>query len=408
MTTKITRRTAIAGGAAGIALSQAGLSRKARAQAKPIRIAVINDQTGPYADLGGLGSVTSAKLAAEQMGHSVLGRPIEILAGDHQNKPDIGVSLLREWFSSGVEVAADFANSAISLAANPLATQYDKIALHCGSTSSAINGSGCGPNGFHWAQDTYADSTALFRGLLKAGPKSCYFITVDYAFGLALQDDAVKAIKQFGGSVVGSVKHPLGDSDYGSYLASAASSGAQVVVIASAGGDTITAVKQAAEFGVTQRQQVVTPILYLTDVHALGLKAAQGLQFVQSWYWDLTDASRAWANRWESDMKRKPTDLQASVYSATLHYLKAVQQAGTTETKTVIAAMKKMPVQDMFTPNGHIQANNKMVFDVHLMRVKTPAESKYAWDYLEQIAVIPGDQAFRSAADSGCPFVGKA
>jgi branched-chain amino acid transport system substrate-binding protein len=304
-------------------------------------------------------------------------------------------------------VAADFANSAVSLAANPLATQFDKIALHCGSTSSAINGAGCGPNGFHWAQDTYADATALFKGLLGAGPKSCYFITVDYAFGLALEQDSVNAIRKFGGTVVGTVKHPLGDADYGSYLANAATSGAQVVVMASAGGDTVTGVKQAAEFGVMQHQQVVTPIMYLTDVHALGLQAAQGLQFVQSWYWDLTEASRAWAKRWEVQMKRKPTDLQASVYSAVLHYLKAVQQAGTADTKTVIAAMKVAPVNDMFTPNGHIQANNKLVFDVHLMRVKQPADSKYAWDYLEEIATIPGDQAFRSAAESGCPFVGK-
>lgn len=404
MTLQITRRAAIAAGLAGTALS-----RKARAQAqKPVRIAVINDETGPYSDLSGPGSVVAAKLAVKDFGDSLLGRPIEVLTGDHQNKPDVGVSLLREWYSSGVEVAADFANSAISLAANPLATQYDKIALHCGSTASAINGTGCGPSAFHWAQDTYADSTALFQGLLKAGPKSCYFITVDYAFGLSLETDSIRAIKKFGGTVVGSVKHPLGDSDYGSYLEAAASSGAQVVVMASAGGDTITSVKQAAEFGVMQRQQVVTPIMYLTDVHALGLQAAQGLQFVQSWYWDLTDASRAWAKRFERQMKRMPTDLQASVYSAVLHYLKAAQQAGTTETKTVVAAMKAMPVSDMFTPNGHIQANNKMVFDVHLMRVKKPAESKYPWDYLEKLATIPGEQAFRSATESGCPFVGKA
>jgi branched-chain amino acid transport system substrate-binding protein len=190
-------------------------------------------------------------------------------------------------------------------------------------------------------------------------------------------------------------------------LTSASTSGAQVVVLASAGGDTVTGVKQAAEFGVTQHQQVVTPIMYLTDVHALGLQAAQGLQFVQSWYWDLTDASRTWAKRWEVTMKRKPTDLQASVYSAVLHYLKAVAQAGTSDTKTVIAAMRAAPVNDMFTPDGHIQANNKLVFDVHLMRVKRPADSKYAWDYLEEIGTIAGGQAFRSASESGCPFVGK-
>jgi branched-chain amino acid transport system substrate-binding protein len=403
MTTEITRRAAIAGGLAG-----AAMTRRARAQSqKPVRIAVINDQTGVYSDLSGVGSNVAAKLAVEDFGPSVLGRPIEVLTGDHQNKPDVGVALLREWYSSGVEVAADFANSAISLAANPLAVQYDRIALHCGSTSSAISGSGCGPNGFHWAQDTYADSTALFQGLLKAGPKSCFFITVDYAFGLAVEADSIRAIKKFGGTVVGSVKHPLGDSDYGSYLTAAASSGAQVVVLASAGGDTITSVKQAAEFGVPQHQQVVTPILYLSDVHALGLPAAQGLQFVQSWYWDLTDASRAWAKRFEARMKRKPTDLQASVYSAVLHYLKSAQQAGTTDTKAVIAAMKAMKVVDMFTPNGRIQANNKMVFDVHLMRVKTPEESKYAWDYMAEIATIPADQAFRSPAESGCPFVSK-
>jgi branched-chain amino acid transport system substrate-binding protein len=400
MTYRMSRRAALTGVAASVTFRQ-----RARAQAKPLRIAVINDQTGPYADLSGIGSVVSAKLAAEDFGHTALGRPIEIVSGDHQNKPDVGVALLREWYSSGVEVAVDFANSAISLAANPLATQYDRIALHCGSTSSTITGTGCSPNGFQWAQDTYADSTALFKGLLKSGPKSCYFITVDYAFGLALERDAANAVRKFGGTVVGGVKHPLGEADYGSYLASAAASKAQVVVIASAGGDTITAVKQAAEFGVMQHQQVVTPILYLTDVHSLGLKAAQGLQFVASWYWDLTDPARAWAARWQAHMKRKPTDLQASVYSATLHYLKAVKQAGTTDTKTVITAMKTMPVQDMFTPNGRIQANNKMVFDVFLMRVKAPSESKYPWDYLEHLATIPGDQAFRAPADSGCPFV---
>jgi len=403
MTQRITRRTAIAGGLAG-----AAMTRRARAQSpKPVRIAVLNDQTGIYSDMSGPGSIVAARLAVEDFGPSLLGRPIEVLTGDHQNKPDVGVALLREWFSSGVEVAADIGNSAISLAANPLAVQYDKIALSCSPTSSAISGSGCSANGFHWAQDTYADATALFQGLLKAGPKSCYFITVDYSFGLALEADAIHAIKKFGGTVVGSVKHPLGDSDYGSYLNSAVSSGAQVVVFASAGGDTITSVKQAAEFGVGQRQQVVTPIMYLSDVHALGLRAAQGLEFVQSWYWDLTDASRAWAKRFYAQRKRMPTDMQASVYSAVLHYLKAARQAGTTDTQTVIAAMKAMTVSDMFTPNGHIQANNKMVFDVHLMRVKKPAESKYDWDYLEPIATIPADQAFRSPADSGCPFVNK-
>ena len=385
-----------------------GQRATAQGTSEPLRIAVINDQTGPYADLAGPGSVQAAQMAVADVGASVLGRPIEVLVGDHQNKPDIGLSLVREWFGPGrVSMVMDFANSAVSLGAQPLARQFDKIAIHVASTSSDITGKGCSPNSFQWAQTTYADATALFHPLLQAGKKTYFFITVDYVFGLSTEADATRAITAGGGRVVGSVKHPLNTTDFGSYLISAGASGAEVVVIASSGSDMATAVKQAAEFGLPRRQTVVTPICYLTDIHALGLRTAQGLQFVQSWYWDLNDASREWAKRFSARMGRMPTDLQAAAYSAALHYLRSVKAAGSADTQPVLSAMRSMPVQDMYTQNGQIQANGKMVFDLHLMRAKSPAQSKGAWDYLEPVARIPAAEAFRSAEASGCPFTAK-
>jgi len=372
---------------------------------EPLRIAVLNDQTGPYSDLAGPGSVHAARMAVTDFGASVLGRPVEVLVGDHQNKPDVGLSLVREWFGPGrVSMVMDFANSAVSLGAQPLARQFDKIAIHVSSTSSDITGKACSPTSFQWAQTTYADATALFHPLLRAGKKTYFFITVDYVFGLSTEVDATRAIIAGGGRVVGSVKHPLNTADFGSYLISATASRAEVVVIASSGNDMANAVKQAAEFGLTRRQAVVTPICYLTDVHALGLQSAQGLQFVQSWYWDLNEASREWAKRFSDRMGRMPTDLQAAAYSATLHYLRGVKAAGSADTQPVLAAMKSTPVRDMYTQNGQIQANGKMVFDLYLMRVKSPAQSKGAWDYLETVARIPAAESFPSAEASGCPL----
>ncbi|MBV9735595.1 MAG: ABC transporter substrate-binding protein [Acidisphaera sp.] len=378
--------------------------RAARAQnAGAIKIGVLNDQTGPYADLAGPGSVVAAKLAVADVGNAVLGRPLEVIVGDHQNKPDIGAALVREWFGTGdVRMVADFANSAVSLAAQPLARQYDRIVMHVSSTSSTLAGSGCSPNGFQWAQNTQSDAAALFRPLLTSGKTSYFFVTVDYVFGISVEQDAKAVIEAGGGRVLGAVRHPLGNADFASYLETARASGAQVVAFADSGNDMSTAVKQANEFGLAPRQALAAPIAYLTDIHALGLQAAQGLQFAQSWYWDLDDRTRAWAQRFHAQTSRMPTDLQAGVYSATLHYLKAVQKAGTTDTQAVIAAMKALPVEDMYTQNGRILANNKMAFDQYLMRVKAPAQSRGAWDLLEVVAKVPAGEAFRAADQSGC------
>jgi branched-chain amino acid transport system substrate-binding protein len=326
------------------------------------------------------------------------------LVGDHQNKPDVGLAIVREWLSTGkADVIVDFANSAISLGAQPLAQQYGKLLLHVASTTSELAGKGCGANGVQWAQNTYADAYGLARSLLRSGKRSYFFITVDYVFGHSVEADMRSAI-QGSGQVLGSVKHPLNTSDFASYLATAQSSGAEVVVLANSGADLITSVKQAGEFGLARKQVLVAPIVYLTDVNALGLEAAQGLQFVQSWYWDQDEASRAWAKRFFAERRRMPTDLQAGAYSAALHYLRAVQSTGSTDAQSVLAAMRDAPVQDMYARGGRILANNKMTFDLLLVRVKAPGESRYAWDYLDVVARIPGNEAFRPVTESGCPL----
>jgi len=403
---QIDRRTLLrAGCAAGLT---AWGSRRARAEAgEVLRIGVLNDESGPYADLSGPGSVLAARMAIADAGGSVLGRRIEVLVGDHQNKADVGLSIVREWLAAkGVDVVVDFGNSAISLGAQQLVQQYDRLALQVASTSSEITGKSCVSNSIQWAQNTYADANGLARGLLRSGKSTFFFVTVDYAFGQAVEADATRAIIGGGGKIVGSVKHPLNTGDFSSFLLSAQASGAEAVVLANSGADFVVAVKQAKEFGISPRQLLAAPVVYLTDIHALGLEVAQGLQFVQSWYWDLDDRSRAWAKRFFAEQKRMPTDLQAGVYSATLHYLKAVQQAGTVRTEPVLAAMKATPVDDMYARNGRIQANNKMVFDLHLMRAKRPEQSKYPWDYLEAVSQIPASEAFQAPAESGCNLAG--
>jgi branched-chain amino acid transport system substrate-binding protein len=401
-TLSIARRPLIAGALASLpALMH---PRSARAAA-PVRIGVLNDESGPYADLSGPGSVLAVRMAVADAKAAGLSVPVEVLVGDHQNKPNVGLGILREWFSSEqVGLAVDFANSAISLGAQPIAQQFDKLAIHVASTSSELSGKGCGRNGFQWAQTTYADTTGLMRSLLKSGKKSYYLITVDYAFGHAAAADAKNAILQGGGTVVGSVLHPLDAGDFASYLTRAQASGADVVVLVNTGAAFIASVKQAGEFGLSKSQTLVAPFVYLTDVHALGLGAASGLTFLQSWYWDHDDASRAWAKRFFAVHKRMPTDLQAGNYSAALHYLKAVQATGSTDTATVMAAMRSTPVDDMYTRNARIETNNKLFLDLLLTRVKAPEQSKYAWDYLEILATVPAAEAFRAPKDSGCSF----
>ena len=394
------RRAAIAGSIA------ATFGQSARAAAPPLRIGVINDQSGPYADLAGPGSVVAARLAVADAAAAGFARPVEVLVGDHQNKPDVGLGIIRQWFASdGVTAAIDIANSAISLGAQPLGVQYDKILMHVSSTTSELAGKGCARNGFQWAQNTYADANGLMNALLRSGKRSFYFVTVDYAFGHALENDARRAIEAGGGRVVGAVRHPLNTADFASYLVQASTSGAEVVVLANSGGDLINAVKQAGEFGLGQQQALVAPIVYLTDVHALGLRTAHGLQFIQSWYWDRDDGSRAWAKRFMAERGRMPTDLQAGVYSATLHLLRAVKSAGSDDTARIIEAMRATPVDDMYTRGARIADNNKLMLDLLLTRVKSPEQSRADWDYLDVVAPVPAAEAFQAPSASGCPLV---
>lgn len=399
----LSRRAAL-----GISLA-AGLvrPRRAAAQDRSVRIAVINDQSGPYADLAGPGSVMAIRMAVADAAAAGLGRRVEVLVGDHQNKPDVGVALIREWYASGgVDCVMDVCNSAISLAAQPLAMQYDRLLLHVSSTTSELAGRGCGARGVQWAQNTYADANGLARGLLAAGKTSYFFITVDYAFGHAVEADMTAAVRAGGGTVAGTVRHPLNTADFASYLATAQGSGAQVVVLANSGADFITSVKQAGEFGLTQRgQSLAAPIVYLTDVNALGLDAAGGLEFVQSWYWDQDEPSRTWARRVFAERRRMPTDLQAGAYSAASHYLRAVASAGTLDAAAVLDAMRVTPVRGFFADGGRITRNNKLSFDLLLTQVKTSGESRYPWDYLRVLSRIPGEDAFRKPAESGCALV---
>ncbi len=384
----------------GAALAVPSIAARA---ATPFRIGVLVDESGPYHDIGGPGSAEAARMAAEDFGGTVLGRPIEIVTADHQNKTDIGVAIAREWLGpGGVGMILDMGNSAIALAVQGLVRDANRVAIPVSAVTSDLAGKACSPNSIQWAQNNWSNAVALMRALRTAGKRTFFFITVDYAFGISLEADAATEIKASGGRVVGSVRHPLNTSDFSSYLLAAQSSGADVVVFASAGNDVVTAIEQAAEFGLTPKQTATAPSFYLSDVHAIGLARGQGLVIVQSWYWDLNDASRAWAKRFYARRQRMPNDVQAADYSAVLHYLRGVATAGTMDGRAVIAAMRAAPVRDMFTQDGHIRADNKMVFSRDLMRVKAPAESHAPWDYLSLLATIPADQAFQPMGESGC------
>ncbi len=394
------RRAVLAG---GIAVSLAG--RRARA-AEPFRIGVLADMSGTYADVSGPVSVVAARLAVEDFGGSVLGRPIEVLSADHQNKSDVGVAIAREWLGpQNVGLIVDIGNSSVALALQGLVRDADRVAIPVSAVSSDLTGKACSPNSIHWAQDNWSNSVALVRALRKAGKKTFFFVTVDYSFGLSLESDAAAEVRKSGGKVLGAVRHPLNTTDFSSYLLQAQASGADVVVFASAGTDTVTAIEQAHEFGLTPRQVLTAPSFYLATAYAIGLAKAQGLQVMQSWYWDSNDITRAWAKRFFARRQRMPNDSHAADYSAVAHYLQAVAKVGSNEGRAVIAAMRAAPIHDMFTQDGRIREDNKMVFTRDLMRVKAPAESHGPWDLLALVGTIPPDQAFRPLDEGDCPLV---
>jgi branched-chain amino acid transport system substrate-binding protein len=374
-----------------------------------IKIGVLNDQSGTYADFGGKTSVEAARMAVEEMGGTVLGKKIEIVSADHQNKPDVGIALARKWFDSDeVDAVVDLTNSAIAIGVQNLARERGKITIASGPGTTKLTNEDCSPTGFHWTWDTYSSSVGTALAVLQDGGKSWFLLVSDYAFGHQMAADLTKTVTSNGGKVVGQIKHPLNASDFSSFLLQAQASKAQIVGLANAGTDTINSVKQASEFGITQGgQRLAGLVVVISDVHALGLARAQGLVATTAYYWDRDDDSRAFAARFEKRTKRKPGMIQAGVYSSVLHYLKAVKAAGTDDGKAVAAKMREMPVNDVLAKNGKVRADGRMEHDMYLVQVKSPAESKAPWDYYKVVRTIPAAQATMPLSESKCAAVVK-
>jgi branched-chain amino acid transport system substrate-binding protein len=377
-------------------------------EASPIRIGVLNDMSGPYADYQGPGSVVAAQMAIEDYGGKAAGRKVEIISGDHQNKPDIGSALARQWFDTqGVEMIADIPNSAVALAVNQVVKDKNKVFIASGAGTAELTGGQCTPNTVAWTYDTWQLGHALGRAVVGQGKKSWFFITANYAFGHDLEKQASEAVIQDGGKVLGSVDAPLGTADFSSYLIRAQASGAQVLAFANAGDDLTNSVKQAGEFGLKNQVTLVGFVLTIQNIPALTLKAAQGLLTVNAWYWDLNDATRAWARRFEQRFSKhqKPNDMQAGIYSSILAYLKTVDKLGNAEDgRAIVAAMKASPAEDAVYGNVTIRSDGRAMHPVYLLQAKAPEESKEPWDYFKIVSTIPAEQAFRPLEQGHCPL----
>jgi branched-chain amino acid transport system substrate-binding protein len=396
---------------AGVALGVL-LAGPALAQQKTIKIGVLTDMSGPYADVGGAGSVLAAQIAAEESGLAAKGWKIDIISADHQNKVDIASNIAREWFDQGkADVVLDALNSGVALAVSQIVKEKNKVFLVSGAATSDLSGKACTPNMIHWTYDTYALANSTGKALTKAGGDSWFFVTADYAFGKALERDTTAVVTANGGKVLGDVMAPLNNADFSSQLLQAQASKAKVIGLANAGADTANSVKQAAEFGVTQSgQKLAALLMFLSDVHAIGLNTAQGLEFTATYYWDMNDQTRAFAERFAKHSKNaaKPTMVTAGVYSSVVHYLKAVEALGSTsDGAAVIAKMKSLPTEDQAFGKGYIREDGRKIHPAYLLQVKKPSESKYPWDYARIVATIPAEEAFRPLAQSECPLVKK-
>ena len=399
-------KTIAIGAAALLAVSAAAT---AQISGDVVKIGVLTDQSGNFSSLSGTGSVLAAEMAVADYGGMVAGKPIQVINADHQNKTDVGLQIARRWFDvDGVDAIVDVPNSAIVLGVQDIAKERNRVLLVSGGGTADLTGKACSPVGIHWTWDTYSFAVGSARALLEQGNDTWFFLTADFAFGAAMQRDATKVIEAGGGKVLGAVKHPLQSADFSSFLLQAQSSGAKIVALANGGSDTINSIKQAAEFGLTERGQKLAALaIYITDVHAIGLKGAQGLVLTTAFYWDRDDETRAWSRRFFARHGAMPTQAQAGVYSAVMHYLKAIAATGTDEARAVVMRMKAIPVDDFFARGGTIRADGRMVHDMYLAQVKKPDESHYAWDYYKILHTIPGDQAFRPLGESECPLVDK-
>ena len=375
-----------------------------------VRIGLVLDMTGLYSDITGSGTVTAARMAIEDFGGKVLGKPIELLYVDHQNKPDIAANKAREWFDRDkVDAILDVAASSPALAVAEVAKEKNRIAVFSGPGSVRLTNEACTAVTAHWAYDTYALANGTGRAVLGKGGDTWFFLTADYNFGAALEKDTTDVIKAGGGKVLGAVRHPLNAADFSSFLLQAQGSGAKVIGLANAGGDTINAIKAAREFNLTAdgKQRLAGLLVYINDIHSLGLPVAQGMMLTEGFYWDLNDETRKWSRRFFERAKKMPNMSQAGVYSTTLHYLKAVQAAASDDTAAVMKKMKQLPVNDVFARNGRLREDGRMVHDLYLFEVKKPSESRYPWDYYKLVATIPGEQAFKPLAESACTLVKK-
>jgi branched-chain amino acid transport system substrate-binding protein len=398
-TTALLLGTALAALAAGAAQAQTS-----------VKVGVMNDRSGLYADLSGEGSVIAARMAVEDFKAAEKGIKVEIVSADHQNKPDVGSTIARQWYDQdGVDAILDVPTSSVALAVNQITKEKNKIHINSGAASSDLTGKACSPNTIHWTYDTYALAQGTGGAMVKAGGDSWFFMTADYAFGHALERDTGAIVTKNGGKVVGAVRTPFPGTDFSSFLLQAQASKAKVIGLANAGGDTINSIKQAGEFGITSAGQKLAGLLvFITDVHALGLQTAQGLVLTEAFYWDLNDQTRAWSDRFaKANGGKKPSMVQAGVYSGMLHYLKGIEAAKSKDATAVMAKMKELPTDDPLFGKGSVRADGRKMHDMYLFEVKKPAESKGPWDYYKQVAVLKADDAFKPLSESECPLVKK-
>ena len=388
---------------AGIALA----AQHVAAQDGPLRLGVLNDKSSIYADLTGTGSVTAAQMAVDDFGGQVLNRRIEVMTADHQNKPDVGSTIARRWIEAErVKVLIDVPTSSVAFAVQEIARNQKVPLLISGAASSDLTGKACSPMTAHWTYDTYALAAGAARAMVKAGNNTWFFLTQDNTFGQSLQRDVTRFVEEAGGKVVGSVRHPLNSSDFASFIIQAVAAKPKVIALANAGGDFTNAIKQAGEFGVNAKGTKLAGLsVTINDVHALGLKTAQGVQFVTPFYWDATPETREWSRRYFEKERKMPNHIQAGVYGAVMHYLRAVSAAGTDDGPTVIAKMRQTPINDFFTRNGSIREDGRVMREFHLMEVKTPEESKAPWDYFKLIRTISAEETAIALKDSECPMV---
>ena len=380
-----------------------GASAQAQVSGDVIKIGFITDLSGLYADIDGPAGGEAIKMAVAEMGGAVAGKKIEVLVADHQNKADVAAAKAREWFDTqGVDMLIGGTNSGTALAMAKVAQEKKKLFISVGAATSALTNEQCSPYTVHWAYDTTALAKGTGNAVVKAGGKSWYFLTADYAFGSQLQNDTSAVVKAAGGTVVGSVRHPLSASDFSSFLLQAQSSKAQILGLANAGGDTINTIKAANEFGITKTMKLAGLLMFINDVHSLGLKATQGMYLTDSWYWNRDAETRAWSRKFFEKIKRMPSSLQAGDYSAALQYLTAVKAIGTDDADKVLAQMKKTKINDVFAKGGYIREDGRMIHDMYLMQVKTPAESTEPWDYYKVAETFKGDAAWTTKAESKC------